>query len=73
MKNTKTKTKNKKQKTKKTKKKGETSTFFQIKNEIQFWEEKYLYMKDTIFCMWQLHFLWNKGTQEQVVCPVQYL
>ena len=33
-------------------------------------EESYLnYTKEAQFCMWQLHFSWNKGKQEQVVDP----
>ena len=36
-----------------------------------FSEENYLnYMKKTQFCMWQLHFSWNKGRQEQAVDPL---
>ena len=34
-------------------------------------EENYLNTtKKTQFCMWQLHFSWNKGKQKQAVDPL---
>ena len=34
-----------------------------------FWSILSKVHKKTQFCMWQLHFLWNKGKQEQAVDP----
>ena len=43
---------------------------FQKRKQLRFSEGNYLhYTKKTQCCMWQLHFLYNKGKQEQAMDP----
>ena len=43
---------------------------FQKRKQLCFSEVNYLtYTKKTKFCMWQLHFPYNKGKQEQAMDP----
>ena len=44
--------------------------YFPKREQLCFSEVHYLnYSKKTQFCMWQLHFSWNKGKQEQAMDP----
>ena len=43
---------------------------FQNREQLRFSEVNYPnYTKKTQFCMWQLHFPYNKGKQEQAMDP----